>query len=81
MATGTVKRVIRDRYGFVNAQDGTEMFFHRSDLMGVDILQLPEGRRVDFDLEDAPKGPRAARVRVADDQTEGMAQRQRSVGP
>jgi len=67
MATGTIKRIITDRgFGFIRAEDGREIFFHRSALVGIDIKQLSEGQRVDFEVERGPKGPRAAKVRMAD---------------
>lgn len=67
MATGTIKRIITDRgFGFIRAEDGREIFFHRSALVGIDIKQLSEGQQVDFEVERGPKGPRAAKVRMAD---------------
>ena len=67
MSKGTVKRIMRGRgFGFILAEDGREIFFHRSALVGIDIKQLSEGQRVDFEVERGPKGPRAAKVRMAD---------------
>ena len=66
MATGTIKTLIRDRgFGFIAAEDGTEIFFHRSDLVGMEMEQLSEGQRVEFEVGPGPKGPRAERVRTA----------------
>jgi len=65
MAQGTVKRLVRDRgFGFVVAQDGTELFFHRSALQGEGFDTLDEGQAVEFDVERGPKGPRAANMKV-----------------
>ena len=62
---GTVKRVIRERgFGFISAEDGREIFFHRSALEGVDFDALEEGNNVEFNEERGPKGPRAVNVRV-----------------
>lgn len=67
MATGIIKRLVRERgFGFIGAEDGTEIFFHRSALTDMDIEQLSEGRRVEFEVEHGPGGPRAARVSMAD---------------
>lgn len=64
-ARGTVKRIVRDRgFGFIRSADGKEVFFHRSALVGMDMGALSEGQKVEFMLEDSPKGPRASRVRV-----------------
>lgn len=74
MASGTIKRVVSDRsYGFITVDDGTEISFHRSALIGMDIEQLSEGQRVEFEVEHGLEGPRASSVRMAD---EGL-----SVGP
>ena len=62
---GKIKRLIRDRgFGFITAEDGKEVFFHRSALAGEDSDALEEGTSVEFDLERGPKGPRAVNVRV-----------------
>lgn len=61
---GRIKRLIRDRgFGFITAEDGTEIFFHRSGLEGIEFDALVEGTDVGFDLEKGPKGPRAVKVR------------------
>jgi CspA family cold shock protein len=63
---GTVKRVIRDRgFGFIKSTEGREIFFHRSSLQGLDFETLKEGDAVEFEVEDGPKGPRAAVVRFS----------------
>ncbi|OGG54066.1 MAG: hypothetical protein A3F84_17495 [Candidatus Handelsmanbacteria bacterium RIFCSPLOWO2_12_FULL_64_10] len=65
LARGTVKRIVRDRgFGFIRSTDGKEVFFHRSALVGLDIGRLSEGQKVEFVLEESPKGPRASKVRV-----------------
>lgn len=64
---GTVKKLIRERgFGFITAEDGTEIFFHRSGLVGVEFDALQEGHALEFDVERGPKGPRAANVRVVE---------------
>ncbi len=65
MATGTVKKLVGDRgFGFITAQDGSELFFHHSAVQGAAFDSLTEGQTVEFDTERGDKGPRAANVRV-----------------
>ena len=65
---GKIKRLIRGRgFGFISAEDGSEVFFHRSALEGIDFDTLEEGHSVEFDLEKGYKGPRAVNVRVITD--------------
>ena len=64
---GKIKRLIRERgFGFITAEDGEDVFFHRSALAGEDFDALEEGANVEFDLERGPKGHRATNVRVGD---------------
>ena len=67
MSEGTIKKVVADRgFGFIQAEDGKEYFFHRSGVDGLTSFDnLVGGERVTFEIEPSPKGPRAARVRVA----------------
>ena len=65
MATGTIKRLVRERgFGFILGQDGAELSFHRSALEGAGFEALAEGQAVEFEVERGPKGPRAARLTV-----------------
>ena len=63
---GKIKRLMHERgyggYGFITAEDGTDVFFHRSALQGIRFATLKEGDRVKFDLERDNRGPRAANV-------------------
>jgi len=62
---GKIKRLIRGRgFGFISAEDGSEVFFHRSALQGMNFDTLEEGDSVEFDLEKGYKGSRAVNVRV-----------------
>ena len=66
MATGTVKKLVRERgFGFILGSDGVETFFHRSALMGEGFDALAEGQAVEFDVERGEKGPRAANMRAS----------------
>jgi CspA family cold shock protein len=47
-------------YGFIDTEDSDEdVFFHMEDVGGED---LTEGTEIEFEIEDAPKGPRAKNV-------------------
>jgi CspA family cold shock protein len=67
VANGTIKKLVSDRgFGFIEAEDGKEYFFHRSGIEGsVDFDRLQGGERVTFDVEASQKGPRANHVRLA----------------
>ncbi len=67
MATGTIKKVVSDRgFGFIVGEDEKEYFFHRAGMDGsLDFDRLSGGERVEFDVEQSPKGPRAGNVRAA----------------
>ncbi len=65
MQKGTIKKLIRDRgFGFINAEDGREIFFHRNGLVDCDFDSLSEEQKVEFEVEKTPKGPNAINVRV-----------------
>jgi CspA family cold shock protein len=65
MASGTVKRLVRDRgFGFIQGSDGTELFFHRSALPAGAFDTLQDGQAVEFDVERGDKGARAANMKV-----------------
>ena len=62
---GKIKRVIWERkFGFISAENGKEVFFHQSDLEGIDFDALETGNNVEFNVEQGSKGPRAVRVKT-----------------
>ena len=67
MATnGKVKRLVSDKgFGFIEAADGGEYFFHQSACQGMRFDELREGQAVTFDKSQGPKGPRAENVRLS----------------
>jgi cold shock protein len=68
MFKGKIKKVIRDKgYGFIQAEDSREIFFHMSVLRGLDFQNLKEGDPVEFDVEkDRLSGkPRAINVKAS----------------
>lgn len=67
MTTGTIKRIVADRgFGFISAEDEKEYFFHRDALdAALDFDRLRGGEKVEFTIEQSPKGLRANSVRPA----------------
>jgi len=64
---GTVKTVLRDRgFGFIRSEEGSEIFFHRTSLQGMQFEDVREGLSVEFEVEEAARGPRANNVRPAE---------------
>ena len=64
MATGTVKWFNNTKgYGFITAEDGTDVFVHHGDIQGEGFKSLDEGQAVEFDITQGEKGPKAANVR------------------
>ena len=62
MTTGTIKKIVADRgFGFITAEDAKEYFFHRGGLdQSLDFDRLVGGEKVEFEIEQSPKGPRAS---------------------
>ncbi len=68
MTTGTVKWFNNTKgYGFITAEDGTDVFVHYSDISGQGFKSLEEGEAVELEVTQGPKGPKAANVRRVDD--------------
>lgn len=65
MSRGTVKWFDDAKgYGFIEREDGEDVFVHYSAIAGEGYRSLTEGSEVEFDVEEDPKGPRAANVVV-----------------
>jgi len=63
LATGTVKWFSDSKgYGFIEQEEGDDVFVHFSALEGDGFKSLSEGQAVEFDILDGPKGPQAANV-------------------
>lgn len=61
---GTVKFFNESNgFGFISAEDGSEIFVHKTALE--EGLRLNEGDSVTFDVEQGDKGPKAANVKKA----------------
>jgi CspA family cold shock protein len=62
---GTVKRWLDRGYGFIGVEGQDEdVFVHHTGLVGA--FELHAGQKVEFDLENSPKGPRAVNVKVVE---------------
>jgi len=60
---GTVKWFSSPKgYGFISREDGKDVFVHYTAIQGEGFRKLVEGQRVEFSIEDTPKGPQAANV-------------------
>ena len=61
--TGTVKWFNETKgFGFIERQGGKDVFVHFSAIAGDGFKMLEEGDRVEFSIEQGPKGPAAANV-------------------
>ena len=65
MTNGIVKW-FNDRkgFGFIEQEDGVDVFVHHSAINAGGFKSLNEGDRVSFDIQDGQKGPSAANVTV-----------------
>jgi CspA family cold shock protein len=63
MATGSVKWFNDHKgYGFIEQEDGPDVFVHHSGINANGFKSLDEGDNVTFDLEQGQKGPAAVNV-------------------
>jgi len=60
---GTVKWFNNAKgYGFIQPQEGPDVFVHFSAIQGDGYRSLEEGEQVEFTIEQSPKGPQAVNV-------------------
>ncbi|MBE9520206.1 MAG: cold-shock protein [Proteobacteria bacterium] len=63
MSEGTVKWFNATKgFGFIEQDNGKDVFVHHSAIQAEGFKTLDEGARVKFDVVDGPKGPAAENV-------------------
>jgi len=63
--TGTVKWFNGAKgYGFIEREDGADVFVHFSAIRGEGFRNLEEGQSVEFNIEQGPKGLQASDVAI-----------------
>ena len=63
MTIGTVKWFNDSKgFGFIEQEDGPDVFVHHSAINASGFKSLSEGDQVSFDIEQGQKGPAAANV-------------------
>ena len=63
MAEGTVKWFNEAKgFGFIEQDNGPDVFVHFSQIMAEGFKTLAEGDRVSFDVTDGQKGPQSSNV-------------------
>lgn len=64
LANGTVKWFNNKKgYGFINEEEGRDIFVHFSSINMDGYKSLNEGEQVIFDIEESDRGPEAKNVR------------------
>ncbi|MDA3895697.1 MAG: cold-shock protein [Desulfobacteraceae bacterium] len=65
MANGTVKWFNEKKgYGFIEQEEGPDVFVHHSGINATGFKTLNEGDNVTFEIEQGAKGPSAVNVTV-----------------
>jgi len=71
MAKGTIKRLMDRGFGFITTEEGKDLFFHSTDLVGVEFNSLNEGEEVEYEKGQGRDGrPKAVNVRLTETQAD-----------
>ncbi len=63
MSEGTVKWFNDSKgFGFIQTDDGQDVFVHQTEIKMEGFRTLPQGSRVQFEITQGPKGPKATNV-------------------
>lgn len=63
MEQGTVKWFNAEKgFGFIQREEGDDVFVHFSAIQGEGFKTLEEGQAVTFDIEESDRGPQATNV-------------------
>ncbi len=63
MAVGTVKWFNESKgYGFIESEDGKDLFVHFSEIQGEGFKTLAEGQSIEYEEGVGQKGPQATKV-------------------
>ncbi|HYB19543.1 MAG TPA: cold-shock protein [Thermodesulfobacteriota bacterium] len=65
MSEGSVKWFNEKKgYGFIQQENGQDLFVHYTAIQSEGFKTLTEGQRVRFEVEETPKGPKAKNVQI-----------------
>jgi len=59
-------------YGFIERDDGEDVFVHYTAIRGQGYRTLKDGQTVEFEIEETERGPRAVNVRVVRQQRRNL---------
>ena len=63
MPRGTIKWFNENKgFGFIQQEDGPDVFVHFSEIQGEGFKSLTEGDKVEFEITEGDKGPKATNV-------------------
>jgi len=67
MPKGTIRLLMDRGYGFIKAEDGKDLFFHRNEIDGVEFSSLKVGQEVEFEIgQDITGHLQAVKVRLTE---------------
>ncbi len=67
MPKGTIKKLMDRGFGFIQIEQGEDLFFHSNSLEGGEYNSLSEGQEVEFEKGQGRDGrPAAVKVKLAE---------------